>query len=84
MPMRIARRGQELGLICAMSENIAPVRVGSKLVGLTAKVADADSKLAGGTAITFQKSRIQFDSHGLSFWRPRSLRPYLKASSRHF
>ncbi|WP_339693423.1 recombinase family protein [uncultured Parasphingorhabdus sp.] len=52
IPMRIARRGQELRLIFAKSENIAPVRVDSKLVGLIAKAEDAYSKLASGTAMT--------------------------------
>lgn len=51
IPMRIARRGQELRLIFAKSENIAPMRVDSKLVGLIAKAEDAYSKLASGTAI---------------------------------
>ena len=51
IPMRIARRGQELRLIFAKSENIAPKRVDSKLVGLISKAEAAYSKLASGTAI---------------------------------
>jgi len=52
IPMRIARRGQELRLIFAKSEHIAPVCVDSKLVGLIAKAEAAYGKLASGTAIT--------------------------------
>ncbi len=51
IPMRIARRGQELRLIFAQSDNLSPARIDNKLVGLIAKAEAAYNRLASDAAI---------------------------------
>lgn len=51
IPMRIARRGQELRLIFAQSDNLSPARIDNKLVRLIAKAEAAYNRLVSDAAI---------------------------------
>lgn len=51
IPMLIARRGQELRLIFAQSDNLSPARIDNKLVRLIAKAEAAHTRLANDVAI---------------------------------
>ncbi len=51
IPMRIARRGQEMRLIFARNENLAPARIDNKLIGLIAKAEAAYNTLINEIAI---------------------------------